>query len=224
LLGLDRQKLASSAETPLDYARRADGGHSSPGASDGGLTRKPLPSRPEGEHRTGAESRAEADRIQDQYIDAIFAALGANDASCNEHTNYDPLCSDIIRPWVLCVDDDSDFADSLKLRLQQHGVEVLQAFAGMAGYRTAFTSPAQAIILDQTMPDGNGEYVLRRLKENPVTQDIPVIVLTGTKDRMLERKMYNLGAVRFLTKPVAWDDLWAELRQHIRLTPQPSLT
>ena len=79
------------------------------------------------------------------------------------------------------MDDDPDFAAMLKLRLQQHGVDVLHAFAGMEGYRFAFTHEAQAIILDQEMPDGNGEYILRRLKESPVTEGIPVIVLTGTE-------------------------------------------
>ena len=127
------------------------------------------------------------------------------------------------RPWVLCVDDDPDFAATLKLRLQQHGVDVLHAFAGMAGYRSAFTHEAQAIILDQEMPDGNGEYILRRLKESPVTEDIPVIVLTGRKDQALARRMYNLGAARYLTKPVDWDDLWAALQPLVQreqeLTP-----
>jgi DNA-binding response OmpR family regulator len=82
----------------------------------------------------------------------------------------------------------------------------------MEGYRFAFTHEAQAIILDQEMPDGNGEYILRRLKESPATEGIPVIVLTGTKDQALARRMYNLGAARFLTKPVDWEDLWAELQ------------
>ena len=126
------------------------------------------------------------------------------------------------RPWVLCVDDDPDFAATLKLRLEQHGVDVLHAFAGMEGYRFAFTHGAQAIILDQEMPDCDGDYILRRLKENPVTEDIPVIVLTGTKDQALARRMYNLGAARFLTKPVDWDDLWAELRPFVQLEPEPA--
>ena len=117
-------------------------------------------------------------------------------------------------PWILCVDDDREFVESLKWRFAQHGVEVAQAFAGMAGYRTAFTTRARAILLDQDMPDGNGEYVMRRLKENTVTRDIPVVIVTGARDRMLERKMYNLGAAGYFTKPIAWDELWAELRRY----------
>lgn len=125
------------------------------------------------------------------------------------------------RPAVLCVDDDREFAASLKRRLEQHGVDVMQAFAGMDGYCTAFAHPVQAIILDCRMPDGDGEYVLRRLKENPVTQHVPVIVLTAAQDRALERRMYNLGAVQFLSKPVDWNELWAELERHLRLPVRP---
>ena len=178
---------------------------------------------------TPAENRAEenvpqteADRIRERYINTIFAALGGNRARLHESPGDERPQSEVKSPWVLCVDDDSDFAAMLKLRLQQHGVDVLHAFAGMEGYRVAFTHEAQAIILDQEMPDGNGEYLLRRLKESPATEGIPVIVLTGQKDQALARRMYNLGAARFLTKPVDWDDLWDELRPLIYREAQPT--
>jgi DNA-binding response OmpR family regulator len=158
------------------------------------------------------EVEADADRIQDRYLARIFAALGwpasqLDDTQIDNRPEYT-----ITKPWVLCVDDDPDFAATLKLRLQQHGVEVLHAFAGMEGYRLAFTHGAQAIILDQELPNGKGEYILRRLKESSATAGIPVIVLTGTRDQALARRMYNLGATRFLTKPVDWESLWVELQ------------
>lgn len=166
------------------------------------------------DHDEIAEPQTEDRRLK-RYLNAIFAALGVNQANLEESRGEDRLPSEWARPWVLCVDDDSDFADMLKLRLHQHGVDVLHAFAGMEGYRFAFTHDAQAIILDQEMPDGNGEYILRRLKESPATEDIPVIVLTGRKDQALARRMHNLGAARFLTKPVDWEDLWAALQPFV---------
>ena len=169
-------------------------------------------SRSAGPDKPEAAPPTEADHSLNRYLDSIFAALGVNQAGLEESRDDALPPSELARPWVLCVDDDPDFAATLKLRLQQHGVDVLHAFAGMAGYRSAFTHEAQAIILDQEMPDGNGEYILRRLKESPATEGIPVIVLTGTKDQALARRMYNLGAARYLTKPVDWDDLWAALQ------------
>lgn len=120
-----------------------------------------------------------------------------------------------LRPWVLCIDDDVTISFALQLRLQTHGVDVMRAFAGREGYRRAFQGRAQAIILDYKLPEGNGDYVLRRLKENPVTRGIPVIVLTGQRDRHLERQMYNLGAVSFMNKPYDWSELWEELQKFL---------
>ena len=82
---------------------------------------------------------------------------------------------------MLCIDDDADFSDALKIRLEDHGVAVIRAHTGMEGYRLAFTTPASAILLDFNMPDGQGDYILGRLKDNPVTRDIPVVVITGVK-------------------------------------------
>jgi len=120
-------------------------------------------------------------------------------------------------PWVLVIDDDPDFSWCLQKRLEKYGITVLRAFEGMQGYRVAFSRPVDAIICDYSMPNGRGDYILRRLKENPVTKDIPTIVLTGRKDAALERKLLNLGAVRYFTKPYNIAKLVGELRQHIRL-------
>jgi DNA-binding response OmpR family regulator len=205
LLGIEPSGAAGPEQPHAADTCRADHSHRSPAS----------------EHR-GEELETKADRIRNRYIADLFAALGWREpkragAPGNDRPEYA-----VTRPWVLCVDDDPDFAATLKLRLQQHGVDMLHAFAGMEGYRFAFTHEAQAIILDQEMPDGNGEYILRRLKESPATEGIPVIVLTGTKDQALARRMYNLGAARFLTKPVDWEELWAELQPLVQREEEPT--
>jgi DNA-binding response OmpR family regulator len=124
------------------------------------------------------------------------------------------------RPWVLCVDDDPEFSFMLKLRLEEHGVNVLRAFEGSEGYQYALIGRARVVVLDYEMAGGNGEYTLRRLKENPLTAHIPVIVLTGLHDKALERRMYSLGAIRFFSKPMVWPQLWEELRGHLFETAQ----
>ena len=80
---------------------------------------------------------------------------------------------------------------------------------------TRFLIQARAIILDCEMTGGNGEYALRRLKENPLTADVPVFVLTGRRDQALRRRLYNAGAAQFFNKPVEWLQLWEELRGHL---------
>jgi len=207
LLGTEPSGAAGPEQPyPADTCR-ADHSHRSPASENGG---------------EDAEPETATDRIRNRYIADLFAALGWREPKrAGAPRNDRPECA-VTRPWVLCVDDDPDFAATLKLRLQQHGVDVLHAFAGMEGYRFAFTHEAQAIILDQEMPDGNGEYILRRLKESPATEGIPVIVLTGTKDQALARRMHNLGAARFLTKPVDWEELWAELQPLVQREDEPT--
>jgi CheY-like chemotaxis protein len=119
------------------------------------------------------------------------------------------------RGSVLCIDDNSDFSCTLRLRLEQLGIEVLGDFAVMDSYRYAQFSRAGVIVLFYDLPEFSGDYVLRRLKENPVTQDIPVIVLAAREEPALQRKMYDLGAARFFTKSVDWETLWDELQLHM---------
>jgi CheY-like chemotaxis protein len=119
------------------------------------------------------------------------------------------------QPWVLSIEDDDDYALALRLRLQDFGVQVLRASAGTEGYRRAFVEAPAAILLDYELPEGNGDYVLRRLKESPATRDIPVIVLTGRHEKTIERKMRGLGASEFFTKPFDWHQLKSALQRHI---------
>ena len=158
-------------------------------------------------------------------LDAVFAMLGSEPENAQEPTTDETVFAAPPAknepPWVLSIDDDADFSDALKCRLESYGVAVVRAFSGMEGYRLAFTGPASAILLDYNMPNGQGDYILGRLSDNPVTNHIPVIVITGVRDKSLERKMYGLGAKRFLTKPVQFDTLRDELAKYIEILAVP---
>jgi CheY-like chemotaxis protein len=143
-------------------------------------------------------------------LDAAFALLkGDFDASKRDpfnkrESNIQPLNRALS---ILCIDDDQDFCDALSLRFAEFGISVLQAKEGMDGYRAAFISPVCAIVLDYMMPNGRGDYILSRLLDNPVTKDIPVIVVTGQSDKMLERRMLAMGAKAYLRKPLDFSQL-----------------
>ena len=78
------------------------------------------------------------------------------------------------------------------------------------------------------MPDGNAEYFLNQLRQQPSLQDIPVVVLTGwtfegQTDMAHRRDMTGrFGAVAYLQKPVEFDHLVAELRKHCTIEPRAS--
>ncbi len=129
------------------------------------------------------------------------------------------------RPRVLYVEDDVEESNAMKMRLESLGVEVIQAFDGMEGYRTAFTEAPDVILCDFMMPQGEGDYALRRFKENPATENVPVIFLTGKPGNELKRRMYGLGAAGFLTKPVDLEILVRELSRFIPINqPTPLAT
>ena len=88
---------------------------------------------------------------------------------------------------------------------------MIQAFDGREGYRLAVSKSPELILCDYFLPEGNGDYVLRRFRENPATEDIPVVFLTGRPCNDLRRRMIGRGVAGYLTKPVSLDDLVHEL-------------
>ena len=152
-------------------------------------------------------------------MDTVFAVLGVEDGELLEDdtAQIDTYRTD--EPWVLSIEDDDDVALAVRLRLEAVGIKVIRAEAGTEGYRQAFVNGPRAILLDYELPQGNGDYVLRRLKESPATSNIPVIVLTGRREAAIERQMRNLGASEFLTKPFDWNRLRAALNVHLDANP-----
>ena len=163
-----------------------------------------------------------------KLIDVVFDMLGADTQFLahaeaeNEFAEAREESSDS-RPWVLCIDDDADYSLALKLRLETHGIDLARAFEGMDGFVQAFMRPADVILLDYEMPNGQGDYILRRLKENPITKDIPVISVTGRRERSIERKMLSLGAALFMNKPIDFDRLLAGIQEQIATRKQTAV-
>jgi CheY-like chemotaxis protein len=127
------------------------------------------------------------------------------------------------RPKVLCVDDDPDVSQAIKVRLDGLGIEVLRAFSGMQGYWGCLDIKPDVVITDLTMPDGEGNYLLYRLKEHPLTKGIPVIVLTGQVNPAIRREMLSRGVDTYLKKPLVFEDLLEQLKRHIDFPPTQEL-
>jgi FixJ family two-component response regulator len=119
------------------------------------------------------------------------------------------------KPTVLCVDDDPNISEAIGRRLQRLGIRVLRAYDGMQGCWQAATERPGIIVLDVAMPNGNGVEILQWLKRNQQTAGIPVVVLTGKTDPGLCRKMRKLGAIRFLAKPVPFEELLEEITREV---------
>lgn len=103
-------------------------------------------------------------------------------------------------PAVLCVDDHADSRQSAALLLRGEGYHVLEAANGSEALVLA--RQADLILLDVRLPDLDGFEVCRRLKADPITALVPVILLSGVFTSS-EDKFQGLdgGADVYLTKP-----------------------
>ena len=101
---------------------------------------------------------------------------------------------------VLVIDDAKENIVIL-CHLLKGQADVIFATNGKDGIAKAQSHLPDLILLDISMPGMNGFDVLRNLQENPKTQDIPVIFVTGIPDSYNEEKGLTLGAVDYVTKP-----------------------
>ena len=103
---------------------------------------------------------------------------------------------------VLIVDDSPENLSVLSGLLAPH-YQVLAATSGERGLHVASSLPKPALILlDVMMPGMDGYTVLSRLRENPVTRDIPVVFLTALSGETDEEHGLQLGAADYITKPI----------------------
>lgn len=117
---------------------------------------------------------------------------------------------------VLVIDDEENIVEFVKLGLRYEGFQVESASDGLQGLAAAQRVNPDIIILDLMMPGIDGLEVCRRLRNNPVTQNIPVIMLTA-KDEVRDRVLgLEVGADDYLTKPFSFDELLARLRAILR--------
>ena len=76
------------------------------------------------------------------------------------------------------------------------------------------------ILLDLKMPNGQGNYILGKLKDNARTKHIPVIVLTMETLAGVRRQMFSIGADAYMSKPIRWPELFTEMGRCVRLPKQ----
>ncbi len=107
----------------------------------------------------------------------------------------------MVKKKVLLVDDDKDCIQMLKDFFENKDFEIITAFEGETGFAKAKEIKPDLIILDIMMPLMDGITVLQKLKENPATSSIPVIMLTAKDKDEDILKGYKYGAEYYITKP-----------------------
>lgn len=115
-------------------------------------------------------------------------------------------------PLVLVADDDPDILDLVRYRLERSGYTVATAGNGAEAVRLAGElSPALAV-LDVMMPSLNGFEVTRRLRNDPATARIPVILLTARAQDADVQEGFEAGADDYIRKPFSPRELSARVQ------------
>jgi len=122
------------------------------------------------------------------------------------------------RKNVLMIDDEENFCKLTQLNLEETGeYAVFTAFDGQDGLNVAKKIKPDIILLDIMMPKMDGFTVLKVLKENKKTMDIPVIMLTAKGEDESKLKASELYSTYYITKPVSVEDLRAKIEWVLNL-------
>jgi len=115
---------------------------------------------------------------------------------------------------IAVVEDEVAIADFLDRGLRAEGYEVLVAVDGSAGERAALDPDVDLVVLDRMLPGVSGDEVLERVRAS--RPGLPVIMLTARAEVADRVEGLDRGAIDYLTKPFAFDELLARIRARLR--------
>ena len=99
----------------------------------------------------------------------------------------------------------------MQCRSVSNGLDAIRAFAHCE---------YDLVITDLEMPRLGAKELTRSIRQHNAS--VPVVMITGRKERWLERKVIGMGAAKFMNKPPVFEELLDELRKHIDVLPQPA--
>ncbi len=116
-------------------------------------------------------------------------------------------------PRILIVEDDVDIVENLSILLQDEGYSVCQAYDVESALKILRTESIDLVLLDITLPDGNGYSVCTTVKRST---NAPVIFLTAMTDEASIITGFQLGADDYITKPFKSMELICRIRNALR--------
>lgn len=120
--------------------------------------------------------------------------------------------TDASPPRIVVADDEVDVRELVAYRLSRSGYEVIEAQDGEQALRLALENPPDLAVLDVMMPKLDGYELTRRLRAEPSTQRVPVILLTARAQEADVSQGFEAGADDYLRKPFNPDELLARVR------------
>ena len=122
---------------------------------------------------------------------------------------------------ILIVEDEADLLTTLEYNLEKDGYAVRGATNGRDALELALQEPRpELVLLDLMLPDIPGTEVCRRLKVDPRTRDIPVIMVTAKSDEIDRVVGFEVGADDYVVKPYSVRELLLRVRAILRRTQE----
>ena len=111
---------------------------------------------------------------------------------------------------IVIIDDEPNFVEMVKERLEANGFEVLEALTGEEGLEKASSGRVDLVLLDIVMPDIDGYTILKKLRSNEDTKKIPIIVVTGKPDM---KGIFDVEGVDAIVKPFEDGELMGKINK-----------
>ncbi|MDD5593182.1 MAG: response regulator [Candidatus Margulisbacteria bacterium] len=123
---------------------------------------------------------------------------------------------------ILVIEDEKDIVETLEYNLKKEGYKVAKAYDGPTGLRLAEEKIPSLVLLDLMLPGLDGLEVCRRIKKNPKTSAIPVIMLTAKGSETDKVVGLELGADDYIVKPFSIKELIARIKTILRRYEKPA--
>lgn len=120
------------------------------------------------------------------------------------------------RESILVVDDESDILELVRYNLMKEGYRVTCVKTGEDAIRSVKSKLPELVVLDLMLPEMDGLEVCRRLKANPETSQIPILMLTAKSEDVDVVTGLEIGADDYITKPFSPRVLIARVRAALR--------
>ena len=117
------------------------------------------------------------------------------------------------RPLVLLVDDHRDSLELYQMGLAEYGFETCASANAADAFALSCARRPDAIVTDVALPGTDGFSLIRQLKGDPRTRDIPILVISGHAGAQTRAEVIAVGARGFLPKPCSVQELDVALRE-----------
>lgn len=122
-----------------------------------------------------------------------------------------------IRKRILVVEDEQAIQDMIRMLMERVGYEVVPALNAAQAAQILRGKPLpDVMLLDLMLPDVDGLELLRQIREKPIFDNLPVVIVSALADPDQIRKGFDLGADRYVTKPAIATNLVGTVQDVIK--------